>query len=283
MNRLLFATALSARCHWALERSLLLARGFGAPLTILHVVDEDLPEGIAEHHRQAAERTIRDRVEALPAHRGVDLAIRVVLGRVARGILRLAEEEGAGLVVLGGPREEHHFSDMFRGTTPERVLRSAKVPVLVATRKVQAPYRRAMIGVDFSSVSRRAIEHAVGLFPEARFFLIHAYEVPFAGFLHGPDSEAAIGEQHERKLTAMINDEMQALERQFGGKAPLFERVMGRGRPQEVIRAEVERLCPDLLVVGTHGRTGVPHAIIGSVAEDLLSAPPCDILAVKAW
>jgi nucleotide-binding universal stress UspA family protein len=58
---------------------------------------------------------------------------------------------------------------------------------------------------------------------------------------------------------------------------------MGRGRAPEVIRAEVERLRPDLLIVGTHGRTGVPHAIIGSVAEDLLSAPPCDVMAVKAW
>lgn len=282
MHRLVLATDLSARCHWALERSLLLAREFGAPLTILLVVDEDLPPGIAAHHRQAADRAIRDRVEALPAHKGIDLTIRVVLGRAAPEILRFAEEEGGGLIVLGGPREEQRFADMFRGTTPERVLRGAKVPVLVATRKIQGPYRRVMIGVDFSMSSRRAIEHAVALFPEARFFLIHAYEVPFAGFLHGRDSEAAVGEQHERKLTAMINDEMQALERQLGA-TPLLQRVMCRGRAPEVIRAEIERLCPDLLVVGTHGRTGVPHAIIGSVAEDLLTSPPCDVMAMKAW
>lgn len=282
MQRLLFATDLSSRAHWAMERSLLLAGEFSAPLTVLHVVDEDLPEAIARHHREAAEQTIRDCITALPAHHGVELTIRVVLGRAAREIVRQTEAEGAGVIVLGTPREER-LADMFRGTTPERVLRAARAPVLVAARKIKGSYRRVMIGVDFSMASRRAIEHGVSLFPDATFFLIHAYEVPFAGFLHGRDSEAAIGEQHERKLTAMINDEMQALEREHRGRAPLFQRVMGRGRAPEVIRAEVERLCPDLLIVGTHGRTGVPHAIIGSVAEDLLSAPPCDVMAVKAW
>lgn len=283
MQRLLFATDLSSRSHWAMERSLLLAAELAVPLTVLHVVDEDLPEAIARHHCQAAEQTIRDRITALPSHKGVDLAIRVVLGRAAGEILRQAEAEAARAIVLGTPREER-LADMFRGTTPERVLRGARVPVLVvAAAKIRGPYRRVIIGVDFSMCSRRAIEHAAAMVPEAKFFLIHAYEVPFAGFLHGRDSEAAIGEQHERKLTAMINDEMEALERQHGGRAPLFQRVMARGRAPEVIRAEVERLCPDLLVVGTHGRTGVPHAIIGSVAEDLLSAPPCDVMAVKAW
>ena len=138
-----------------------------------------------------------------------------------------------------------------------------------------------MIGVDFSMSSRRAIEHAVALFPDARFFLIHAYEVPFAGFLHGRDSEAAVGEQHERKLTAMINDEMQALERQLGA-TPLLQRVMCRGRAPEVIRAEIERLCPDLLVVGTHGRSALNRRRFGSVAEALLGRMPTSLLIARA-
>ena len=43
------------------------------------------------------------------------------------------------------------------------------------------------------------------------------------------------------------------------------------------------RVKDDDLVVGTHGRTGVARALLGSIAEDLLSNPPCDVLAVKAW
>ena len=280
MQRLMLATDLSTRSHRALERSLRLAGEFGARLSIVHIVDEDLPDSIAEQHRRLAEQSLRDRVEALPSAASLDVAIHVVLGRVAREILRLAEEEQAELLVLGARREER-FADLFRGTTPERVVRAGKLPVLVAAGKVQGPYRRVIIGVDFSIYSRRSIEYAAALLPEAQFFLVHAYEVPFAAFLHARETEAAVGEQHERQLTAMINEELSALERAHGATAPLFQRVMRLGRPAEVICAEVERLRPDLLVVGTHGRTGVPHAILGSVAENLLTDPPCDVLVVR--
>ena len=58
---------------------------------------------------------------------------------------------------------------------------------------------------------------------------------------------------------------------------------MEEGAVREVIGRQVSRLNPDLLVIGTHGRTGVAHAFLGSVAEDLLKNPPCDVLVVKAW
>jgi nucleotide-binding universal stress UspA family protein len=75
----------------------------------------------------------------------------------------------------------------------------------------------------------------------------------------------------------MIEEAMQALEESFKGDVPRFKRVLSQGWAREVIRRELERLRPDLLVVGTHGRTGVSHALLGSVAEHLLSNPPCDV------
>jgi nucleotide-binding universal stress UspA family protein len=59
--------------------------------------------------------------------------------------------------------------------------------------------------------------------------------------------------------------------------------VLRRGAVGEVLREQIATLKPDLLVVGTHGRTGVAGAVLGSVATGLLSDPPCDVLAVKAW
>jgi len=50
-----------------------------------------------------------------------------------------------------------------------------------------------------------------------------------------------------------------------------------------VVEAALDDFGPDLLVVGTHGRTGVAHALLGSVAERLLRRPQCDVLAVRAW
>jgi len=58
---------------------------------------------------------------------------------------------------------------------------------------------------------------------------------------------------------------------------------MQDGMVQEVIHRQVSRLKPGLIVIGTHARTAVAQAFLGSVAEDQLSKPPCDVLGVKDW
>lgn len=59
--------------------------------------------------------------------------------------------------------------------------------------------------------------------------------------------------------------------------------IIRNGDVRQVLCEEADRPTADLLVVGTHGRTGVSHELLGSVAEDILRSPPCDVLAVKAW
>ncbi len=85
-----------------------------------------------------------------------------------------------------------------------------------------------------------------------------------------------------KQMKSMLEDEMQALLASLP-TPPNLQTVMREGTVREVISEQVKTLRPDLLVIGTHGRTGVAHALLGSVAEDLLSDPPCDVLAVKAW
>lgn len=282
MRTIMLATDLSPRAHHALERSVALATDNRAALVIVHVVDEDLPGGIAEEHRRLAVEVIEERLAAVPGAAGIDYGVHVLVGRVGGEILRLAEASRAELIVLGTHRAEP-VTDFFRGATAERLIRAGKLPILVTARPVRGPYRRVIVGVDFSVCSRRAVECAAALMPDAELFLVHAYEVPFRGFLYGRETAEAVAEEHERQLTAMINDEMQVVEQASKVPAPLFKRIARPGRAEEVLRAECDHLKPDLLVVGTHGRTGVAHALLGSVAESLLAEPPCDVLAVKAW
>ncbi len=54
------------------------------------------------------------------------------------------------------------------------------------------------------------------------------------------------------------------------------------GVPAEVIVAEAQAEQADLIVVGTHGRSGLPHVLLGSVAEAVIRKAPCPVLAVKA-
>lgn len=282
MKKLLMATDLSARSDRALERAVKLAREVGAELTIVHVVDEDLPAGLAAAHSGAAKQEIRDHLDRLAEDNDVDISIEVVFGKGYASILELSENTDTELVVLGMHRE-NALMDMFRGTTVERIVRASNVPTLLVRDRVSRPYRRVMVGVDFSVYSRRAVEFAVKFVPKGEFHLVHAYDVPFKGFLRGQDTRREVSKHHQIGFETMIEEEMATFLASLHPNQPKLERVMEEGLVRDVIHRQISYLEPDLLVIGTHGRTGVAHAFLGSIAEDLLRDPPCDVLAVKAW
>ncbi len=129
MQMILMATDLSARSDRALDRAVGLARDCGAELTIVHLVDEDLPALLADAQQEAAERATQEHVDTLTAANGPSISIEVVLGRAYVDILEMSEKVEAEMIVLGVHREGA-FKDMFRGTTAERVIRASNVPVL---------------------------------------------------------------------------------------------------------------------------------------------------------
>ena len=282
MKRFLVATDLSARSDRALARAAALAEEHDAHLTVVHVVDEDLLESAAEAQENAARTAIMAHIDSLTGGGKLDFSVNVVLGRAHAGIVEIAGQSGTDLIVLGMHRE-NVFEDMFRGTTVERIIRAGSVPVLLVRDRVAGSYQRIMVAVDFSLHSRRAVEFATKFAPQAEIDLVHAYHVPFKGFIYGGGTDREVREQHERQLQKMIDEEMALFLADRGRETARLKAVVLEGSPHEVIHQQVDRLQPDLLVVGTHGRTGVAHAVLGSVAEGLLNAPPCDVLAIKAW
>jgi nucleotide-binding universal stress UspA family protein len=282
MKKLLMATDLSARSDRAVERAVMLALKLGAELTIVHVVDEDLPASLADAQEQAARLVIREHINRLATGKDARISIEVIFGKVYAGILDMSEKSKAEMIILGMHREEW-FEDMFRGTTVERTIRAGNVPVLLVKERASTPYRRVVVGVDFSVYSRRAVEFAVEFVPGGEFHLVHAYDVPFKGFLYGHDPRRDVSKQQQLQFQKMLDEEMTTFLGSLEASAPNLERVMQEGTVQDVIHRQISRLKPDLLVIGTHGRTGVAHAFLGSVAEDLLRNPPCDVLVVKAW
>ena len=282
MQKLLMATDLSARSDWALERAVKLAHAQDSELTIVHVIDDDLPASLADGQKAMAQDSIHKHVERLTSDNATRVSIEVVFGKPHIAILEASERTGADLIVVGVHRVDA-IKDMFRGTTVERIIRLANVPVLLVKDRVKAPYQQIMVGVDFSIFSRRAVEFAVSFVPDGSFHLVHAYDVPFRGFLRGQETREEVTRQHQMAFGKMIEDEMSTFLNSLDGKAPTLARIMQEGTVHEVIHQQIKTLEPDLLVIGTHGRTGVAHAFLGSVAEGLLTNPPCDVLAVKAW
>ncbi len=282
MKSLLVATDLSPRSDRALNRALALSDESKAQLVVLHVVDEELPSSVADRIKEEAEAAIDDQLNTYPVLKRDNIIRKIVFGSGFKDILKEAEQIEAGLIVMGTHRDRA-LGTIFLGTTVERVIRRGNHPVLVVKDRMKGPYRRVLVGIDFSVYSRRAVEFSLKFVPHGEIFLVHAFDVPFKGFLSGRSTLNEVSKKHQEQMEVMLEEEMQAFLTSLPSPPTNIKRIMLEGTVREVVSGQVNKLRPDLLVVGTHGRTGVAHALLGSVAEDLLRDPPCDILAVKAW
>ena len=281
MKTLLMATDLSARSDRAFDRAVKVAQAHNAQLHVVHIVDEGLPAKIAEAQKEAAAENIREHLESLPKDVAATIKADVKSGKGSASIVKYAKKIGAELIVLGLHDASHE--SIFRGTTSEKIIRKGELPVLVVSERARNGYRRVLAAVDFSIHSRHAIAAALKLVPDGELHLVHAYEVPFAGFMYGADTTDRVKKETEKRLKDMMREEMKSSLAGLDLDVAKLKPVLRRGNVTQVLRKEVARVKPDLLVLGTHGRTGIAHAFLGSVAENMLENPPCDILAVKAW
>lgn len=267
---LLVATDLSARSDRALNRAIMVARHCGMPLTVIHVLDEELPKALQERYRTAALETLHSQLN----HLGMpDAPVETPEGHAHEAILASAETLGADLIIVGAHRGRG-IRDLFSGTTAERIIRNGHRPVLMVSTAPTHDYARAVTGVDFSAHGVHAAGVAAALFPECRQRLVHVYDVPFGGLRTGTTADEEAQQDHRARLDALLAE-------QWPSRPDTFETEIRRGIAVEVLRKEVDMIHADLLVIGTRGQGGA-FGPLGSVAHDLLAAPPCDILVAHA-
>ena len=280
MKRLLVATDLSPRSDLALTRAWRLTQQHGAELRVCHVVDDALPAHLADAQKVAAETILQERIRALAGEGSSSVSAAVVAGKPFAEILREAIAWPAEMIVLGVHRGG--ADGMFRGSTAERVIREGHHPVLVVRRAAAADYRQAVVGVDFSVHALWAARTGFRLAPQANFHLVHSYVAPtaafFASYVRGQARDL-----HVQEMNRMIEDELAAFLARLGDRLPAHKRFVVEGSASEVLLDLAGDVQADLLVAGTHGRTGIAHALLGSVAEDLLLQAHCDVLVAKAW
>ncbi|WP_439572033.1 universal stress protein [Phreatobacter sp.] len=281
--KIFVASDLTFRSERALSRALELGRQFGGEVTVAHVVDADLADEVRDHALSWAETALKRECQRLVGPGLPKLVVQAVAGKPRRDIIRLAHEARADLMVLGIHDQTRDGAYRFADTTAGHLLKESYLPVLLVREAVEKPYRSVVIGVDFSVCSKRAIRRAVALAPDARITLVHAFQVPFRGRFGSEEFVSEVRYNERLEFDAALAEEMDWLVQRVIATGPqpgAVEKVLREGAPGEVLRAECARIGADLVAVGTHGTTGLTRAIWGSVAEDILNVPPCDVLAV---
>ena len=279
---ILAATDFSTRSQRAVRRAGLLARESSAELTLMHVVDDDQPTDLVALETREAERILGEQIGAMAELQGLRPRSLVIAGDPFDGILRAAASAGADLIVMGAHRKQL-LRDIFVGTTIERVIRTGPVPVLMVNGEAEQAYRTALAAVDLSESSVNAIRTgtALGLPGGARLALVHAFLPLAKGMMlySGLDRDTIDGHVADERVRATkeLTTFLEANGLDDHGQ-PV--RVVEEGAPFEVISTAVKQVKPDVLIIGTHGRSGIAKALLGSVTEEVLRSLDVDILAV---
>ncbi|MFQ5597063.1 MAG: universal stress protein [Nitrospiria bacterium] len=139
--------------------------------------------------------------------------------------------------------------------------------------------RKILVGTDFSPHSDKAIEYAVEIARQfgSKIVLVHVIE-SFAYSL--TDSMTVVG--HEKALSATASALLENQRKRLVETGVSVKSVLADGSPYREMTKKAEDEGVDLIVVGTHGRSGMEHLLIGSVAEKLVRLASCPVLTVRS-
>jgi len=140
--------------------------------------------------------------------------------------------------------------------------------------------QRFLVPVDFSEYANQAVEYAIGLASKlgARLTLLHVIQsLPLAGI----DMGVTLPYAYIQDLEAEITNRMQAYLERVTAAGLEGEIAVVHGVPFQEILETAKTQQVDLIVMGTHGRTGLQHVLLGSVAEKVVRLAPCPVLVVR--
>jgi nucleotide-binding universal stress UspA family protein len=281
LRKILVATDFSLRAEIAIERAAQLAEEHSATVTVLHVMTEALREQARK--RQIAlrmEKDLRRKLAALSPRHENTITIQITTGTPFVEIIRRARKAAVDITLVGAHGAQF-IKDLLLGTTAEKIVRKGDRPVLVVKRPVRAPYRNILLPTDFSDHSSQALKFAMRVAPDARYHLLHVFQGIEGQLWRAGFAKSEI-KRYRRQAAQQSREEMTHFIRALGLNGRSISRLMRYGRAPDVITTVTRGLRPDLVCVGSAGRTGLSHILLGSVAEHVLREAPSDVLVVRS-
>ncbi|MDS0282864.1 universal stress protein [Haloarcula onubensis] len=288
-EHILVPTDGSDHARRAAEHATLLAEGFDATVHLLAVVDIEAAAGpfsaggVDDEYvdqRTAAQRTaLSDLADSLDYSGAVETT--VVTGTPAEGILDYARNGGADLVVMG----THGRSGLRRyltGSVAERVVRLSPVPVLTVrateASAVGEGYDDILLPTDGSERAAAAVAPALAV-ADAFGSTVHVVSVVNVGDI-ATGAETSVPAELLDELEDAAADATAAVasETQAAGVDAVTD--VWTGRPKHDLLEYVDDHDIEMVVMGTHGRTGLERVLLGSTAEALVRRAEVPVMTV---
>ncbi len=287
LRRIVVGYAPTPDSEHALRSALVLAAQAKALVYVLHVVEPypvyiklrfpnipaqtALEEAVTKMRSQLAERIQH------PDCAQVKIESDVQIGKpFVKLITGCKEWKGDAIVVGASTQGENRFL----GSTGERVLRKSPVPVLIAKRDLPLGPKTILVPTDFSACSKQAAQEALTLARGfgGRVVFLHVLDIRYIHpSTYGVDAILV----PPIKPEDLEPDWQEFLHELPVGGGLLWEKQTREGRAAQVIAETASEVGADVIVIGTHGRSGIAHMLLGSVAEQVLRTAPCSVLTVR--
>jgi len=269
-----------------LRSALVLAKRSHAALYLLHVIEPypvyikmrfpSVPaEALLEEVVRKTRAQLQDLAErAQPPYVRVEADVRI--GKPFVELISTCRSWQGDLIVVGATK---HGEERFLGSTGERVLRKAPVPVLVAKRELPLRPQTILVPTDFSPCAKQAAEEALALARGfgSRLVFLHVLDIRYI-------YPAVYGTEPVLSPTLTAED-VEPDWQEFLYDLPLggvrWEKQTRDGPAAQTIADAADETGADLVVIGTHGRSGLAHMLLGSVAEQVLRSTSCSVLTVR--
>jgi nucleotide-binding universal stress UspA family protein len=141
--------------------------------------------------------------------------------------------------------------------------------------------QRILVPVDFSETSKRALEYA-SLFVksfDAKLDVLHVWR---PSEYAGDEMVVLTRSEPELTLSTYLRNHADQQLSAFLKDVPHSKQMLEAGDPAQVIAKVADEGAYDLIIMGTHGRTGLSHLMMGSVAEKVVRLAPCPVLTYRA-
>jgi nucleotide-binding universal stress UspA family protein len=277
------------------EQSLLYAEDLilklGAETHLLQVTDtgeSDIHDFQVMYVNQIAQRI--DRWLQKNNRLGLKIVPSVVVGSPADEVIKYAEKNGIGLIIMG----THGRSGLTRwaiGSVANKVVRGTEVPVLLTRSKPAGSAKdvqviqKVLVPLDGSEVGENALPAVIELASRAAMELILLQAVPLAFHVYPAGdmvSQVPYSEREMEPIKEQVKSYLDGVVKRLSARGLKVSQQMAVGNPEEVIIKKAEELKVDLVAMSTHGRSGVSRWVFGSVADRVLSAGTTPLLLVRA-
>jgi nucleotide-binding universal stress UspA family protein len=285
-ERLLLSTDGSEFSEGAVREAIRLAKRCSSKLTAISVIETNPEfESTAPAMLEKREKEVRAHLEAVvdrAKQEGVACGISVYEGEDSyRFIVDEAVREKSTMIVMGR-RGRKGFKRLVMGSTTSWTIGHAPCSVLVVPRAAEVAFKSIVVATDGSKASLAASSEAIGIAKRNGSKLTVLAVVP-ADIAMPTDVDFAAIERDR-----LADQEMQMAEKNAKAVKESAQKegvdvhaFVMTGRPADAIIETAKEQNADLIVVGSHGRTGLNKLLMGSVAERVIVLASCAVLVVK--